>query len=159
MDNPIKNNRIVSNYSFAVRLKSFIEDVQVNDACAEEEKEAMLNTANELLNYQIETATHKEEIAYLENLNLYPKKPIIKTHDGMSIYSDNIILFSCMKHPSNHDQIISFVSGKLKDRIINKNRLFFAVKYECENYIKSNRKTYSIEDIKDVLKIKQKNII
>ena len=67
---PIKDNRIVSNETFAIRFRNFIKDVHVNDACSEEEKEYLLNVANSLLNYQIQTATDEKEISYLKRLNL-----------------------------------------------------------------------------------------
>jgi hypothetical protein len=68
--NPIKDNRIVSNETFAIRFKNFISDVNVNDACSEEVKEYLLNVSNQLLKYQIQTATEEEEINYLKRLNL-----------------------------------------------------------------------------------------
>jgi hypothetical protein len=70
MNNPIIDNRIVSNETFAIRLKSFIEDVKVNDPCSEEEKEYLLNVSYQLLKYQIQTATDESEINYLKRLNL-----------------------------------------------------------------------------------------
>lgn len=71
--NPIKNNRLVSGKTFAIRFRNFIEDVHVNDACSEEEKEYLLNVANQLLKYQIQTATDEEEINYLKGLDLWKK--------------------------------------------------------------------------------------
>ena len=68
--NPIKDNRIVSDKTFAIRFRNFIKDVQVNDLASDEEKEYLLNVANHLLNYQIQTAINKEEISYLKNLKL-----------------------------------------------------------------------------------------
>jgi hypothetical protein len=68
--NPIKDNRIVSDRTFAVRFKNFIKDTMVNDACSSDEKEYLLNVANRLLNYQIDTAIDKKEIDYLKRLNL-----------------------------------------------------------------------------------------
>ena len=68
---PIKDNRIVSNETFAIRFRNFIKDVQVNDPASDEEKEYLLNVANQLLKYQIQTATNEEEIKYLKRLNLY----------------------------------------------------------------------------------------
>jgi hypothetical protein len=65
---PIKDNRIVSDETFAVRFKNFIKDVQVNDPASEEEKEYLLNVANRLLKYQIETATDESEISYLKRV-------------------------------------------------------------------------------------------
>jgi hypothetical protein len=67
---PIKDNRIVSDKTFAIRFRDFIKDVQVNDPASDEEKEYLLNVANRLLNYQIQTASNKEEIDYLKRLNL-----------------------------------------------------------------------------------------
>jgi len=67
---PIKDNRIVSNETFAVRFRNFIKDVQVNDPASDDEKEYLLNVANQLLKYQIQTATDKSEIDYLKRLNL-----------------------------------------------------------------------------------------
>lgn len=67
---PIKDNRIVSNETFAVRFRNFIKDVQVNDPASDDEKEYLLNVANQLLKYQIQTATDKSEVDYLKRLNL-----------------------------------------------------------------------------------------
>jgi len=66
--NPIRDNRIVSNKTFAIRFKNFIENVNVNDPASEEEKEYLLNVANRLLNYQIQTAIDNEEIDYLRRV-------------------------------------------------------------------------------------------
>ena len=68
--NPIKDNRIVSNETFAVRFRNFIKDVQVNDPASDDEKEYLLNVANQLLDYQVLTATKDTEINYLKRLNL-----------------------------------------------------------------------------------------
>ena len=67
---PIKDNRIVSNETFAIRFRNFIKDVQVNDPASDEEKEYLLNVANQLLKYQIQTVTDESEINYLKRLNL-----------------------------------------------------------------------------------------
>ncbi len=66
MENPIINNRIVKDKTFALRFLSFATSVEVADACSFEERESMISYASELLEYQIETATDKEEIDYLE---------------------------------------------------------------------------------------------
>lgn len=70
MMNPIKNNRLVSDITFALRLKNFIEDTHVNDAWSYEEKEYLLEITNKLLNYQIKTVEDDDEIKYLKNNNL-----------------------------------------------------------------------------------------
>ena len=43
MDNPIKENRIVKDHTFALRLLSFALDTQCGDACSEDEKESMIS--------------------------------------------------------------------------------------------------------------------
>lgn len=68
MKNPIIDNRIVNDTTFAIRFRNFIKDTQVHDCCSEEEKEYLLRVANTLLNYQIKTATEKSELKYLENI-------------------------------------------------------------------------------------------
>jgi hypothetical protein len=61
----IKDNRIVSDKTFASRFVSFLKDIQVNDPMSEEELEYMRKVANSLLLHQANTATEKEEKEYL----------------------------------------------------------------------------------------------
>lgn len=61
MENPIKNNRIVSDITFAVRLKSFIDRVEVCDGMGEEEKEYIQMVAVKLIRYQVETVENEHE--------------------------------------------------------------------------------------------------
>lgn len=68
MNNPIKNNRIVNSKTFAIRFRNFIRNTQVNDAASDEEKCYLLNVAQSLLDYQIETATDESELRYLDNI-------------------------------------------------------------------------------------------
>ena len=68
MDNPIKENRIVNDITFAIRLRDFIKRTNVCDAMSEEEKEYLLRVAQQLLDYQIETATDESELKYLKNI-------------------------------------------------------------------------------------------
>lgn len=69
-NNPIKDNRIVCDQTFASRFKAFIDNVDVCDLPGEEEKEYLQSVANELIKYQVETATDDEEIKYLKNIGL-----------------------------------------------------------------------------------------
>lgn len=62
----IKDNRIVSDYTFATRLVSFLKDVQVNDPITEEELEYLQKVAHKLLSHQVNSCTDKSEIEYLE---------------------------------------------------------------------------------------------
>ena len=73
MENPIKENRIVKNKTFALRLLSFALDTNCADACGEDEKESMISYSTTLLKYQIQTATDKDEIDYLERCNAKEK--------------------------------------------------------------------------------------
>ena len=69
MENPIKDNRIVNDKTFAIRFKSFIEEVKVCDMPSEEEKEYLLMVADKLLKYQFETATEENEKKYLKKIS------------------------------------------------------------------------------------------
>jgi hypothetical protein len=73
MENPIIDNRIVKDKTFALRFLSFALSVEVADACSYEERESMIRYASSLLEYQISTATNKEEIAYLERCDAKEK--------------------------------------------------------------------------------------
>lgn len=68
--NPIVDNRIVNDKTFAIRLLNFIRDVDVNDPASDEEKCYLLDIAQSLLNYQIKTAEDELEISYLKFNNL-----------------------------------------------------------------------------------------
>ena len=65
MENPIKDNRIVDDKTFALRLKNFIENVTVCDQPSEEEKDYLLMVAESLLRFQVGTANDSKELAYL----------------------------------------------------------------------------------------------
>lgn len=68
MTNPIKNNRIVNDITFAIRLRDFIKQVEVCDAMSDEEQQYLYRIANNLLQYQVETATKESELIYLNNI-------------------------------------------------------------------------------------------
>jgi hypothetical protein len=65
MKNPIIDNRIIKDKTFALRLLNFAMDTNTSDACVEDEKISMISYSVTLLKYQIETATDKEELDYL----------------------------------------------------------------------------------------------
>lgn len=70
MENPIKDNRLVRDKTFAIRLLSFAFYTNASrDASSEDEKESMISYSCKLLEYQIETATDEEEISYLERVS------------------------------------------------------------------------------------------
>lgn len=64
---PIIDGRMVSDKTFALRFKNFLENIQVNDFCGEEELEYLQGVARDLLRWQVSTAIDSSEIAYLEN--------------------------------------------------------------------------------------------
>lgn len=66
MKNPIIENRIVSDRSFARRLKGHLKGMRANCAMGEEELEYLQRVADKLLKYQIETCP-LEERWYHEN--------------------------------------------------------------------------------------------
>lgn len=72
--NPIKDNRIILSKTFAIRFKQFLEWVPAYWITSQlhymEEFEFMDKVADYLLNYQIQTASDKEEIDYLKKLKL-----------------------------------------------------------------------------------------
>ena len=72
-DNPIKDNRIVKDKTFAIRLLGFALETTCSDPCSEDEKESMVSYATSLLKYQIETATEIDEITYLKTCKAEPE--------------------------------------------------------------------------------------
>lgn len=72
--NPIKDNRIVSSKTFAIRFKQFLDwipkEFYMSGPHILEEYEYMQIVADHLLKYQIQTATKQEEIDYLKQLKL-----------------------------------------------------------------------------------------
>ena len=72
--NPIKDNRIVDSFTFAVRFKQFLDWIPENFYMSGphilEEYEYMKDIADSLLKYQIQTVTKDSEINYFKQLNL-----------------------------------------------------------------------------------------
>ena len=68
--NPIIDNRIVNDVTFAVRLKNFISSIEVCDAMSAEEQDYLLRCADKLLNYQISTVIDIYEIDYFKRLSI-----------------------------------------------------------------------------------------
>lgn len=92
MDNPIKNNRLVSSHTFAVRFLTFLSSVYPNipnSTCSsmdEEEFEYMCYVACDLIKYQVLTCP-QNEVWYFNNL--------VK---GYKSYND-IIEYVCKLNP------------------------------------------------------------
>ena len=60
-DNPIKDNRIVSDRTFAKRLKSHLKDVRAECQMGQEELEYLTGVADRLLEYQKQTMPDDEK--------------------------------------------------------------------------------------------------
>ena len=71
--NPIKDNRIVSDYTFATRFLNFLKDFYPDaggwDQISQEEYEYLCLVAKELLDYQFQTCNYEEEHQYLKNIS------------------------------------------------------------------------------------------
>ena len=84
-ENPIKSNRIVSDRTFAVRLRNFISDIQVCDAISEEEKSYLLGVAERLVKWQAKTVRKTtDEYAYLVRLGIC-KNPSEERNDKAQV--------------------------------------------------------------------------
>ena len=72
--NPIKDNRLISSKTFSVRFKQFLDWIPESWITSQlhyiEEYNYLLQIADNLLKYQIQTASEKEEIDYLKRLKL-----------------------------------------------------------------------------------------
>lgn len=66
---PILNDRLVSDITFATRLLSFVKDIQVNDPCSADERDYIERVARHLLTHQAETAVDKDELDYLKRIH------------------------------------------------------------------------------------------
>ena len=77
--NPIRFNRLVSDMTFAIRLKEFVKEIQTNDPVSEEEQEYLLRAADRLINWQVKTVKkNSEEYRYLKRNGLI-QEPSEKT--------------------------------------------------------------------------------
>jgi hypothetical protein len=65
----IIDGRIVSDITFATRLISFLNNIQVNDGCSDDELTYLKNVANNLLKLQIATVENVNELNYLKRIH------------------------------------------------------------------------------------------
>lgn len=65
MENIIINGRIVSDITFATRLRSFLSNIQVNDAMSEDELTYLKSVSEKLLLHQANTSKDRNEKMYL----------------------------------------------------------------------------------------------
>lgn len=154
--NPIVDNRLVVDYTFATRLLRIAESIPLLDACSEEDRDAFVNYANKLLKYQCNTVTDQHEKDYLIRVGVYERftKPDLITYDGAEIFYDfctNLSLYSCMRAPQTGEQVLTTTNVN-KERMSNRNpdRLFFFNKAECLLYIEENSKTISLAQLKQL---------
>lgn len=68
LENPIIDNRIVNDTTFATRFSNFLNGIQVNDPADAEELEYFRMVASKLLIYQMATVNTTDEKNYFRNL-------------------------------------------------------------------------------------------
>lgn len=115
MENPIINNRIVNDKTFAIRLRNFVEKYDAEEGLDEFEKEYLLKVANKLIDYQVETVTSKEETEYLTISNIpiqilaSGKKTKLPKELKLSVSLVDKLLWLGCKNPSMPDSLLRFV--------------------------------------------------
>lgn len=157
--NPIKDNRIVNDMTFALRLCGFLDDVSVSDACSDDELSYLKSVAKKLLTYQYQNATENSEVEYIKRLDDRFKKYLEKgltTEDGYTFYrGDNVKLFSCMRQPQkSDDNTIMFRVSSILEGGVNPNRVFFKEESNKDKYIEDNLIQYSKKDLEQLIKNK-----
>lgn len=70
MSNPIIDNRIVCDKTFAIRLYNFLNTTQANDMAGEEEKEYLLGVARRLIAHQKATINTAAESDYFRMIGI-----------------------------------------------------------------------------------------
>lgn len=68
---PIVDGRLVSDMTFALRFRNFLDGVQVADAASDEELEMLKSVADSLLDWQLQTAEDQHEIDYLKRVGVW----------------------------------------------------------------------------------------
>jgi len=110
--NIIIDGRIVSDETFALRLKNFIEATQVMDAASEEEKEYLLYVAKQLLHHQVVTLTDKAEKQYLmQNGVIRPKRTIEDLKKAISRIPHNRGLQAINKKTGNKYLVLGLLTN------------------------------------------------
>jgi len=157
MDNPIKENRIVKDITFATRLLGFAEDVSVVDACSEDEKEYLVRYATSLLRYQVKTAVDEVEVDYLKRVGVWdrfqPKK--LETEDGHVIHyeDEDCDIYSCLRVPIKNEKLLTLSAKRIREgkTVIKKNRVYFKHLEFCETYMVYNIPRYSEKELDKIL--------
>lgn len=161
MENPIKENRLVCDQTFATRFLSFARSVTVSDACAEDEKESMISYAKKLLTYQCNTVSDGDEKNYLKRVGSYDTiKPMLVTEDGVEIYEhlQTYTLHSCMKSPNKGDQLLTIRVRNLDDiNRRNANRIYFSEIENCKVYMVKHTPNISRADLENLGLLEQFN--
>ena len=157
MDNPIKENRIVKNITFATRLLGFAEDVTVADACSEDEKESMISYATSLLRYQVKTAEDGVEIAYLKRVGVWElfQSKKLETEDGYVIHYENedCDIYSCLTVPIKNEKLLTLSAERIREgkTKIKNNRVYFRYLEYCKIYMDQNLPKYSKKELRKIL--------
>lgn len=165
MKNPIIDNRLIKDKTFATRLLSFAKDVRPSDPSTEEEKESMIYYATRLLSWQCVTAVDTEEIDYLERTNGYEnsqQKPIFITEDKYRIFEKEdikVTLVSCpRKLTLDTFPVYNFIKGKSDLELTSVDRVYFIDIENCKKYILENVPSISLKDLAELGLLDQFNL-
>ena len=165
MKNPIIEDRLIVDKTFATRLLSFASNVTPLDPSTEEEKLSMISYATRLLAWQCFTAIHQEEIEYLERTNGYEnsqQKPIFITEDKYRVFQKEdlkITLLSCPRKPT-FDMFPVYHSIKDKEdlKFISVDRAYFIDVENCKKYILENAPSISLKYLAELGLLDQFNL-
>lgn len=76
--NLVKENRILCNKTFALRLYNFLSDIKSSDTDEINKLNSCISFAKELLNYQLKTCTDEKEFEYFRNVDLCDENNNVK---------------------------------------------------------------------------------
>ncbi len=78
-----------------------------------------------------------------------PNKVLMITEDGVAITDENRRFYSCLKEPTNGDQVLHY-TFRLKPTIGN-NRIYFSTYDLAVNYISRNKPVFSYNDLDNLV--------
>lgn len=153
MKNPIENNRLVKDMTFATRFLRFAEGYETSGPCDSDEKKSMISYAKQLLLHQQLTVKSSLEKDYLKRVGHLEPEVLFTTNDGFQKYTFPFTLYGVTKDPQDSGRGITNVSIKRQIDIdrMNKNKILFHHLSSAEFYLEDNEKRFSINDINKLL--------
>lgn len=148
MKNPIIENRIVIDYTFATRLLKHLKSEHDN-LLDPKQNLSMIDYATKLLKYQCLNTTEESELLYLKRTNTdfhELVKPDMVTEDKFKIYFEqHEYVYSCMKKPTVGDQILHI--NDMAKHLVKSDRVYFGDLDNCRRYLDHNKPLFSIDEI------------